>query len=181
MNTKPSAGDLASAVRSVIRDIPDFPKSGILFRDITPLLADPGLFRSVIAQMGTWSADAGITHAVGIESRGFIFGAPVAQALLVPFVPVRKPGKLPSKVIREEYELEYGRDSLEVHADALGAGARVLIVDDVLATGGTAAAACRLVERTGGTVVGCSFLLELVGLDGRARLAGRNVNTLVAY
>ena len=181
MNRQPLQGDLAAAVRTAIRDVPDFPRSGILFRDITPLLADPDLFRAVTRHMGAWSAGDGVTHAVGIESRGFIFAAPVAQLLSASFVPVRKPGKLPARALREEYALEYGTDALEVHADALGPGSRVLIVDDVLATGGTAAAACRLVERAGATVVACSFLLELAPLGGRMKLSGRTVNALLAY
>lgn len=181
MNGQPPQGDLAAAVRAAIRDVPDFPKSGILFRDITPLLADPHLFRAVTRHMGAWSEGESVTHAVGIESRGFIFAAPVAQLLSASFVPVRKPGKLPARAFREDYALEYGTDALEVHADALGPGSRVVIVDDVLATGGTAAAACRLVERAGATVVGCSFLLELAPLAGRTKLAGRTVNVLLAY
>ncbi|MDA1081334.1 MAG: adenine phosphoribosyltransferase [Gemmatimonadetes bacterium] len=167
--------------RAAIRDVADFPKPGILFRDITPLLGNERLFVAVTAAMGAFHADAGLTHALGIESRGFIFGAPIAQALRVPFIPARKPGKLPAKTIREEYALEYGSDALEIHADALTAGARVLIVDDVLATGGTALAACRLVESAGARVAGCVFLLELTELGGRARLAGRDVHALLTY
>ena len=136
MKQQPSQTELAAAVRNAVRDIADFPKPGILFRDITPLLANSELFRSVTSYLGALSSNEAITHVIGIESRGFIFGAPVAQVLGAAFVPVRKPGKLPAKVIREEYALEYGVDALEMHSDALGFASRVLIIDDVLATGG---------------------------------------------
>lgn len=168
-------------MRGAIRNIPDFPKPGIQFKDVTPLLADFVLFRAATEAMGAPFAALGITHVVGIESRGFIFGAPVAQALGAGFVPIRKPGKLPAATIREEYALEYGPDALEIHADALRPGAVVLIVDDVLATGGTAAAACALVGRTGARVAGCSFLIELAGLVGRAKLPAHRVEALVTY
>ena len=172
---------LAVAVRAAIRDVPDFPKPGIMFKDISPLIANEALFRAVTAALSAPFVGQGVTHVVGIESRGFIFGAPVAQALHAGFVPVRKPGKLPGKVIREAYELEYGTNALEMHDDALGASARVLIVDDVLATGGTAAATCRLVERTSARVVGCAFVLELGALQGRAKLDDRSTSALVTY
>jgi adenine phosphoribosyltransferase len=172
---------VAAAARAAIRDIPDFPKPGILFKDITPLLSNEALFREVTATISAEFAGQGVSHVVGIESRGFIFGGPVAQALRAGFVPVRKPGKLPSEAIREEYALEYGTDALEIHKDVLHADSRVLVVDDVLATGGTAAATCRLIERTGARVVACAFVIELGALRGRARLGQRVVSALVTY
>ncbi len=171
----------AARVRSLIRDIPDYPKPGILFKDITPLLADADAFAVATRLMAQPFADAGVTHVVAIESRGFILGAPVAQQLGAGFVPVRKPGKLPHTKRREEYALEYGTDALEVHDDAVDSAARVLIVDDVLATGGTASATCRLVESLGATVVGLSFLLALSFLSGAERLVGRRVSSILTY
>jgi adenine phosphoribosyltransferase len=171
----------AAAARAAIRDVPDFPKPGILFKDITPVLRDMALFREVTAAIAAPYAGTGVTHVVGIESRGFILAGPVAQALGAGLVPVRKPGKLPWRTIREEYALEYGTDALEIHADALQPSASVLVVDDVLATGGTAGATCRLVERAGGTIVACAFMIELTALGGRQRLAGRQISSLVAY
>jgi len=171
----------AARLKSLIRDIPDYPKPGILFKDITPLLADAEGFVLATRLMAEPFADGGVTHIVAIESRGFILGAPVAQQLGAGFVPVRKPGKLPHTKRREEYALEYGTDALEVHDDAVGATARVLIVDDVLATGGTAAATCRLVESLGATVVGLSFLLALSFLSGAERLGGRRVSSILTY
>ena len=172
---------VAAGVRRAMRDVPDFPEPGIVFKDITPLLAEPSLFRGVTDTMATLFGGEQISHVVAVESRGFIFGAPVAQALGAAFVPVRKPGKLPSATVREEYALEYGTDVLEMHADAFGPAACVLVVDDVLATGGTAAATCRLVERAGGHVAGCVFVLEISALNGRAALAGRRAEALVSY
>jgi adenine phosphoribosyltransferase len=169
----------AAAIRALIRDVPNYPKPGIVFKDITPLLASPEAFRAATEAMAAPFVDAGITHVVAIESRGFILGGPVAQRLGVGFVPVRKPGKLPAETRRETYELEYGTDALEIHADAWGDGARVLIVDDVLATGGTADATRRLVEGIGATVVGFSFLIALSFLPGRERLSARLVNSVV--
>ncbi len=168
-------------LRHAIRDVPDFPTPGIVFKDITPVLADAELFEQVTTAMAEPFVGEGITHVVAIESRGFILGAPIAQALGVAFVPVRKPGKLPNRTVREEYMLEYGMDALEMHADAIGTDAQVLIVDDVLATGGTAAAACRLTERMGATVVACTFLIELSFLAGRAALEGRRYEALIRY
>lgn len=176
----PVAGDVAR-LRSLIRDIPDYPKPGILFKDITPLLADGEAFALTTRLMADSFADAGVTHVVAIESRGFILGAPVAQQLGAGFVPVRKPGKLPHTKRREEYALEYGTNALEVHDDAVGPAARVLIVDDVLATGGTASATCHLVESLGATVVGLSFLLALSFLSGAERLSGRPVSSILTY
>ena len=164
-----------------IRDVPDFPKPGILFRDITPVLADAALFRDATDAMAEPFEERGITHVVAIESRGFILGAPVAQRLGAGFVPIRKAGKLPSRTQREEYALEYGTDVLEIHADALPTGARVLVLDDVLATGGTAAAACRLVAKLGAELVGASFLIELEFLRGAAKLAGVSAASVIRY
>lgn len=173
-----STDDLAREVLAALRDVPDFPRPGILFKDITPVLGDPALFaRTTHALADAFRAER-VSHVAAIESRGFLFGAPVAQHLGAGLIPLRKPGKLPARRHREEYALEYGTDALEVHADACSAGARVLVVDDVLATGGTAAAACRLVERTGATVVGCAFLLSLDFLPGRAALSGRKVEAV---
>lgn len=153
-----------------IRDIPDFPKKGIIFKDITPLLASPDGFREAIDVIAREFEDAGITKVLGAEARGFIFGGALAYKLGAGFVPARKPGKLPWSTTRADYELEYGTDSLEIHADALGPDDRVLIVDDVLATGGTAAAKRHLVEMTGAACAGFAFLIELDFLGGRAKL-----------
>ena len=168
-------------LRRAIRDIPDFPQPGIVFKDITPLLGDPALLRSSVSGMAAPFADLGITHVVAIESRGFIFGAPVALALGAGFVPVRKPGKLPHLRRSTEYALEYGSGALEIHADACGDGARALIVDDVLATGGTAAATGQLLTELGAEVVGYSFRLELDALGGRRRLGASPVSALLRY
>ena len=170
---------LADDVVKTIRDVPDFPKPGILFKDITPVLSHPELFRRVTDALADAYANDRITHVVAIESRGFIFGAPVAQRLRAGLVPIRKPGKLPAARAREDYALEYGTDALEMHTDALPVEARVLVVDDVLATGGTAAAACRLVEQVGGTVIGLSFLMVLGFLEGAEALQGRRIETIV--
>ncbi|MHB8467710.1 MAG: adenine phosphoribosyltransferase [Acidimicrobiales bacterium] len=166
-----------------IRDVRDFPRPGIVFKDVTPLLADAQAFAAAIDALASPFAGAAITKVVGIEARGFIFAGPVAVALGAGFVPVRKIGKLPSETEAATYELEYGSDTLEIHADAIGPGDRVLIVDDVIATGGTAAATVELVRRLGGSVVALAFLLELVALGGRARLADTDVEvtTLVTY
>ena len=173
--------DVTSRIAAAIRDVPDFPKQGIVFKDITPVLLDPRLFREATEAMAAPFSRDSISHVVAIESRGFILGAPVAQALGAAFVPFRKPGKLPHIVERVEYALEYGVDALECHRDALSGGQRVLVVDDVLATGGTAGAACTLVESLGAIVQGCTFLVELSFLDGRKRLGGRRVERVVAY
>ena len=173
--------DLDTRIRAALRDIPDFPRPGILFKDITPLLGDARLFRDVTDAMAAPYAGAGITHVVAIESRGFLLGAPVAQRLEAALVPVRKPGKLPAASVRESYALEYGTDTLEMHADGVPPGARALVIDDVLATGGTASAACALVERVGAQVIGVGLLLELGFLNGRARLSGRQITSLVTF
>ncbi len=164
---------LVERVSRAIRDVPDFPKPGIIFKDITPVLSDPILLRDVVRAMQAPFATSDISHVVAVESRGFLFGVPMALALGAAFVPVRKPGKLPWRSARESYALEYGNDAIEIHTDALSAGARVLIVDDVLATGGTAAATCRLVERQGGQVIGVSVLMALGFLRGRDALGAR--------
>jgi len=166
-------------LRSRVRDVPDFPKPGILFRDLTPLMGDGVAMREAIDMLAEAAARHRPELVVAIESRGFIFGAPVAASLGVGFVPVRKPGKLPHKTRRREYDLEYGTDALEMHADAVVKGARVVIVDDLLATGGTAAATVRLVEQLGARVTGVAFVIELEGLGGRERLAGHQVHALL--
>ena len=155
---------------SYIRDVPDFPKEGILFKDITPLLADPAAFRETIDQLGAPYVDAGVNKVLGAEARGFIFAAPLAYKLGCGFIPARKPGKLPWITTSASYELEYGTDSLEMHSDAIVEGDRVVIVDDVLATGGTASAKAHLVHEAGGIVVGFSFLIELDFFNGRQKL-----------
>jgi adenine phosphoribosyltransferase len=169
------------ALKAAIRDVPDFPKPGIVFKDITTLLREPALFHG----MGHLMADLCRSHAadkvVAIESRGFILGGVLADRLGLGFVPVRKPGKLPWKTLKASYELEYGTDTLEIHADALGAGERVLVVDDVIATGGTAKAVAELCEKLGAKVSAFAFLIELGFLDGRAKLAGHEVLSLIKY
>jgi adenine phosphoribosyltransferase len=179
--TAASEASLAQQLRSAIRDIPDYPKEGVVFKDITPILRDRTLFSAACDAMAAPFARAGVTHVMGIESRGFILGGPVANRLGVGFVPARKSGKLPWLVERIEYALEYGYDSLEAHRDGVQNGDRILVVDDVLATGGTAAAACRLVERLGGVVVGCSFLMVLEFLNGRKELEGRELKSVVEF
>lgn len=183
MRVQGSAKDqtLAADLARTIRDVPDFPKPGIVFKDITPVLLDAALFRRTTDALAAAFRDAGVTHVLGIESRGFIFGAPVAQALGVGFVPLRKPGKLPHARVSERYDLEYGSDVLEVHQDALGAGARALIIDDVLATGGTAAAARRLVARCGADLAGVGVVVDLSFLPWRERLKGCTVKALVSF
>ena len=172
---------MTDALRALIRDVPDYPRPGIMFKDITPLLGDPRSYRAACEAMAESYRDDGVTHVAAIESRGFLFGAPVAISLNAAVVPIRKRGKLPYHAEFEEYELEYGTDALEMHVDALPAGARVLIVDDVLATGGTAAAAVRLVERLQGHVVGCSFLIRLTFLNGLEKVAEKKVSTIIAF
>jgi adenine phosphoribosyltransferase len=173
------AQPLRRRLDEAIRRIPDHPKQGILFRDITPMLGDPVLFRAAVDGMAEPFRAREIGWVVGIEARGFVLGAGIALALGAGFVPFRKPGKLPGERLREEYELEYGRDALEGHREAWPSGGRVLVVDDVLATGGTAAAAGRLVEALGGELAGWSFLLEIAGLGGRQRLGGAPIEILL--
>jgi adenine phosphoribosyltransferase len=168
-------------LKTKIRHVPDFPKPGILFYDITTLLNDPQGFRDMIDALAGPYAGRGVEQVVGIESRGFILGAAVANALNAGFVPIRKPGKLPSKTHREDYALEYGTDCLEIHCDAFRRGQKVLLVDDVLATGGTAKAASGLVRRVGGDLVGLSFLIELSFLNGRAKLTEEAVYSVLQY
>ena len=168
-------------VRRAFRDVPDFPKPGILFKDITPVLADPALFRSVIDHFAARHRAQPPAKIAAIESRGFIFGAALADRLGVGFVPIRKKGKLPHKTVEVTYDLEYGTATIEAHVDAFAAGETVLIIDDVLATGGTAAAAVELVEKIGGRVVELDFLVELSFLPGRTRLAGRVVHAPIAF
>jgi len=172
---------LSSALRAAILDVPDFPNPGITFKDITPVLRDPALFRRTTDALAEQWRSSRVTHVLAVESRGFLFGAPVAQALGAALVPVRKPGKLPRSRVSESYALEYGTDTLEVHADAVGAGDRVLVVDDVLATGGTAAATVRLAERCGAEVVGVGAVIDLSFLPWRDALSGRTVQALVRF
>lgn len=164
-----------------IRAIPDYPKPGIVFRDITPLLADPKAMKRTVRELLQPFIEEPIDYIAGMEARGFIFGSLCAHELGVGFVPLRKPGKLPYQTTSVSYELEYGEDALEAHVDALGHGHRVLLVDDLIATGGTAWASCELVEKLGGIIVGCTFVIELDALGGRDALAGRQVHSLVHF
>lgn len=174
-------GERASWLRAHVRDIPDHPKPGVVFKDITPLLAAPDAFNAAVDALGAPFRGERIDKVLGVEARGFIFAAPVACRHAAGFVPVRKAGKLPWDIEREEYELEYGTDLLEVHRDAVLPGERVLVVDDVLATGGTASATMRLAKRLGGEVVGLAFLAELEFLHGRDRLNSHHVHSVVTY
>lgn len=171
----------AHYLQQLIREVPDFPRPGISFKDLTTLLRNPEGLRRAVAAMVTASAGTAPELVLGIESRGFILGAPVALALGCGFVPVRKPGKLPAATLRQEYSLEYGTDAVEVHADAVAPGQRVLLIDDLLATGGTMAAACALTERLGATVAGICFLVELGFLQGRERLHPHRVDAIIQY
>ena len=175
--TEPAGLDLTQ----FIRNIPDFPKPGILFRDITPLLANPAAFREAIARMASPFRTQGIDTIVAAEARGFIFAAPLALELSCGFTPIRKPGKLPFDTHAFHYELEYGQDTLEMHVDGVFKDQRVLVVDDLLATGGTVDACCRLVENCGATVVACAFLIELVDLKGREKIAPQEAMALSQY
>jgi adenine phosphoribosyltransferase len=168
-------------LRAHIRDIPDYPKPGIVFRDITPLLVDPDALDAAVSGLVDWVRPRDVDLVVAAEARGFILGGAVARQIGAGFVPARKPGKLPHEVVSAEYILEYGVDALEMHADALADGARVLVHDDLLATGGTAKALCDLVAGAGGIVVGCAFLVELAFLAGREALAGYDVHSLITY
>ncbi|MGH8998964.1 MAG: adenine phosphoribosyltransferase [Acidimicrobiia bacterium] len=169
------------SLKDLVRDIPDFPKAGVAFKDITPLLGDAEGYALLVEAIAASASGRGVTKVVGIEARGFIVAAPVAYRLGAGFVPVRKTGKLPWRVEAEGYALEYGTDLLEIHADAISPGERVVIVDDVLATGGTAAATVRLVERLGGVVAGLAFIVELGFLGGRSQLTGHHLTSLLTY
>lgn len=175
------AGDSHGALRSFVREINDYPTEGVVFRDITPLLGDGATFAAAVNALVDEFAGIAIDRVVGVEARGFIFASAVAYRIGAGLVPVRKAGKLPWAVVREEYELEYGSDKLEIHRDAIHPGERILIIDDVLATGGTASATARLVETLGGTIAGLGFVIELDDLGGRARLGERNVKALLHY
>jgi adenine phosphoribosyltransferase len=164
-----------------IRDIPDFPKPGILFKDITPLLLDADALSQAVTELADWARPLDVDYVVAAEARGFILGAAIARELDAGFVPARKPGKLPHETVSAEYILEYGVDALEMHADALADGARVLLHDDLLATGGTAQALAELIESAGATIAGCAFLVELAFLGGRDRLQGYDVHALLTY
>jgi adenine phosphoribosyltransferase len=169
------------SLAQLIRTVPDFPKKGIGFKDITTLIKHGDAFRQAVDAMLAPFADEAIEAILGVEARGFLFAAAAAYKLGVGVIPARKPGKLPAKTVREEYALEYGTDALEIHEDAIVRGQRVLVIDDLLATGGTTAAAVRLVERLGGVVVGVSFLIELTFLHGRDKLKGYNVNSVICF
>lgn len=169
------------AAEKLIRDVPDFPKPGIVFKDITPLLQDPQAWKAVLEKMQAQLSDSGAQSMVGVESRGFLFAAPLAYQMGAGLVLVRKPGKLPADTLSQEYALEYGTDQLEIHRDALRPGQPVVICDDVLATGGTAAATAALIERAGGKVVGFAFMVELAFLNGRERLGGVPVHSVYRY
>jgi len=168
-------------LKQFIRDVPDFPKKGIVFKDITTLLKDPAALKITIERLYAEVKDLRINKVVGIESRGFIFGGMLAERLNAGFIPVRKPGKLPADVLKQSYELEYGTDTIEIHKDAISKGDRVLLHDDLLATGGTAAAACNLIEQMGGEVVLISFIIELDFLCGRDKLKGYKIHSLLNY
>ena len=170
-----------SDLKKIIRSIPDFPKPGIMFRDITSLLQDPDALRTVVDTIAEHFDEGGVDVVVGVEARGFIFGPAIACKLGAGFVPVRKPGKLPAETISATYELEYGTDTVEIHKDAIKPGQRVLMMDDLLATGGTMAACCELVEKLGGEIIGCAFVIELSFLNGRAKLAKYDIFSLVDY
>jgi len=168
-------------LKQYIREIPDWPKEGILFRDITPLLLNPKVFTIAVEALCADFTDADIKYVAAVEARGFIFGAAVAEKLDAGFVPIRKKGKLPWRTESITYDLEYGTDTLEVHSDAIEGGGKVLMVDDLLATGGTMAAACKLIEKIGGTVAGIAFLIELAGLQGREKVADYKVISIISY
>jgi adenine phosphoribosyltransferase len=168
-------------LREYVRDIPDFPTPGIVFKDITPVLAAPEALDAAVTGLAEFARPLDVELVVGAEARGFLLGPALARELGAGFVLARKPGKLPHTTVRAEYQLEYGVDTLEIHSDAVRASSRVLVHDDLLATGGTASATCSLVEQLGGLVVGCAFLIELGFLNGRSRLQGRNVHALIDY
>src|SRR5262245_31447438 len=173
--------DLANKVKSLVRNVKDFPKKGIIFKDITPVLQDAATFNRIIAALETYGRKRGTELVAGIESRGFLFGAAVAARLEVGLIPIRKHGKLPWKTVEQKYDLEYGKDTIEIHRDAVKKGQRVLVVDDVLATGGTLVGACKLVEKVGGVVAGSTCLIELAFLNGLKKLKGRDFFSIVQY
>jgi adenine phosphoribosyltransferase len=175
------SGNAGLDLKQFIRDIPDFPKAGILFRDITPLLASPEAFGEAVQRFVEHYADRDIQHVVAAEARGFIFAAPLALRLRAGFVPIRKPGKLPFDTHAFHYELEYGTDTLEMHIDSVQPGQNVLVVDDLLATGGTVEACCKLLEKTGANVVGCAFVIHLTDLGGAERVAPHEIFSLIDY
>ncbi len=181
MDDKKKIYFVTESIKSKIRTVPHWPKEGIMFRDITTLLKDPQGFKETIDLLYKRYADKKIDKVIGIESRGFIFGAPLAYLLGCGFVPIRKPGKLPAEIESEEYALEYGRDKIEVHKDAINKGDRILIVDDLIATAGTATAARNLVKKLGGELVECAFIIELVDLKGRDKLKGENIYSIVEF
>jgi adenine phosphoribosyltransferase len=173
--------DLANKVKTLIRNVPNFPKKGIVFKDITPVLRDATTFARIVGALEAYGRKRGTELVAGIESRGFLFGAAVAARLEVGLVPIRKLGKLPWKTVKQSYKLEYGTDTMEMHRDAVKKGQRVLVVDDVMATGGTLIGACKLVEKVGGVVAGSTCLLELTFLDGLKKLRGRDFYSIVKY
>ena len=173
--------DLANRVKSLIRDVKDFPKKGIVFKDITPVLADATTFTRIVGALEAYGRKRGTELVAGIESRGFLFGAAVAARLEVGLIPIRKKGKLPWKTVSQSYDLEYGKDTIEIHKDAVKKGQRVLVVDDVLATGGTMVGACKIVEKVGGVVAGATCLIELTFLDGQKKLKGKDFYSIVQY
>ena len=173
--------DLVRRLEGAVRDIPDFPKPGVVFKDITPILLDSSLFDDTIEALARWAEARQTEKVIGVDARGFLFAAPVANRLGVGLIPVRKMGKLPHRTEREAYELEYGSAELEIHVDAIGSGERVTVIDDLLATGGSSRAAARLVERLGGVVAGLGFVIELAFLKGRACLEGYDCHSLVSY
>jgi len=181
MMQQATSAEVSAKIKALLRDVPDFPKKGIIFKDITPLLASPEVFTEMVRHIAAQYRGQGITKVLGIEARGFLLAAPVAMALGAGIVPVRKKGKLPYKTVAASYALEYGTDTLEMHADAVKPGEKVLVVDDVLATGGTAAAVCELVEKLRGSVAGIAMLIELEFLKGRAKLPGKEVYSLIKY
>ncbi|HXA55237.1 MAG TPA: adenine phosphoribosyltransferase [Solirubrobacteraceae bacterium] len=181
MSAAERSSDATAQLRALIRDIPDFPRPGILFKDITPLLADPSALAAAVRGLAKYARPLRPDCVVAAEARGFLLGPALALELGAGFVLARKPGKLPYETVSAEYLLEYGSDQLELHSDAIGPGSRVLVHDDLLATGGTAAALCELVEQLGGEVVGCGFLIELTALHGRERLAPHEAHALLAY
>ena len=181
MTAKRPVGALADRLRESIRDIPDFPKPGIVFKDITPMLLDPALFRDTVGALADWTGGREARKILGVDARGFLFAGAVADRLGLGLVPARKPGKLPYQTVSESYYLEYGINTLELHTDAVAEGERVVIVDDLLATGGTVKAAVRLVEALGGTIVGLAFVIELGFLGGRGKLDGYDTMSLVNF